>query len=78
MYFYILLISFIFSCSNGPSYLWQMVSMHTSDFNLDVLVGSGSRHGDVPTGPCGASPEHRAAASHIDELMWVLTENLMH
>jgi hypothetical protein len=55
-----------------------MVSMHTSDFNLDVLVGSGSRHGDVPTGPCGASPEHRVAASHIDELMWVLTENLMH
>jgi hypothetical protein len=57
MYFYILLISFIFSCSNGASYFWQMVCMCTSNFVLDVPEGSGARRGAAPTGPRGAALE---------------------
>jgi hypothetical protein len=57
MYFYILLISFIFSCSNGASYLWQMVHMRTGNFVLNVLEGYGAYHGAAPTRPCGAAPE---------------------
>jgi hypothetical protein len=35
MYFYILLISFIFSCSNGASYLWQMTRKRIGNSDLD-------------------------------------------
>jgi hypothetical protein len=55
--FYISPISFIFSCSNGASYLWQMVHMRTGDFDLDVPEGSGARRGAAPTGPRWPAPE---------------------
>jgi hypothetical protein len=57
MYFYILLISFIFSCSNGASYLWQMVHTRTNDFDLGVPEGSGACRGAANTGPRGPAPE---------------------
>jgi hypothetical protein len=57
MYFYILLISFIFSCSNGASYFLQMVRTCTGDFVLDMPEGSGACRGVAPTGPRGAAPE---------------------
>jgi hypothetical protein len=83
MYFYILL---IFSCSNGASYLWQMVHTHIGDFILDVPEGSGARHGAASIGPHGAAPEapplppvsiEQLLATH-NELIRVLMENLVH
>jgi hypothetical protein len=91
MYFYIFLISYIFSCSNGTSYIWQMVRTHTSYFTLDMPEGSGGRCGAAPTKPHrpapGAAPppppplppvsiEQQLATQN--KLMRVLTENLMH
>jgi hypothetical protein len=55
--FYILFIFFIFSCYNGESYLWKMVCIRTSDFDLDVPEGFGARRGAAPTRPRGATPE---------------------
>jgi hypothetical protein len=57
MYFYILFMSFIFSCSSGTSCLWQMVRTRTIDFDLDVSEGSGAHRGVAPTGPRGPAPE---------------------
>jgi hypothetical protein len=68
-----------------------MVSTHTGDFVLDMPEGSGAHRGAVPTGPCGAAPEPpplpppplppvsiEQLLSTQNELMRVLTKNLMH
>jgi hypothetical protein len=62
-----------------------MVRMHTSDFDLDVHEGSGAHRGAAPTRPHGPAPKAPPPPMSIEqllamqnELMWVLTENLMH
>jgi hypothetical protein len=66
----------------------QMMCTHIGDFVLDVSEGSGAHHGAVPTGPPGTAPlsspqplspvsiEQLIATQN--ELMQVLTENLVH
>jgi hypothetical protein len=68
-----------------------MVHTCTSDFILHVPEGSGARRGAAPTGPCGAALEPPPTPSlppppvsinqllaTQNELMQVLTENLVH
>jgi hypothetical protein len=68
-----------------------MMRTHTGNFIIDVPEGSGTRHGAALTGPRGAAPKPPPSpllplpAMSIEqllatqnELMRVLTENLMH
>jgi hypothetical protein len=68
-----------------------MVHMRTGDFDLDVPEGSGARRGAAPTGPRWPAPEAPPSPppppppmsieqllATKNELMWVLTKNLMH
>jgi hypothetical protein len=68
-----------------------MVHTRTGDFVPDVPEGSGAHHGAAPTGPSGAALEApplpppppppvsiEPLLATQNELMWVLTENLMH
>jgi hypothetical protein len=68
-----------------------MVCMHTGDFALHVLEGSGACAGAAPTGPHGTAPTSppppppplptvsiEQLLATQNELMRVLTENLMH
>jgi hypothetical protein len=75
MYLYMLLVSFIFSCSNGTSCLWQMVHTCTGDFDLDVPEGSGARRGASPIGLRG--PTLEAPPSPLPPLPPVSIEQLV-
>jgi hypothetical protein len=68
-----------------------MVHTRTGDFDLDVPEGSGARHGASPIGLRGPTLEApppplpplppvsiKQLVATQNELMWVLTENLMH
>jgi hypothetical protein len=67
-----------------------MVHMRTGNFILDVPEGSGAHRGTTPIGPHGAAPEPpppppppppmsiEQLLATQNELMRVLTENLMH
>jgi hypothetical protein len=71
------------SCSDGASYLWQMVNTRTGDFMLDVPEGSGSCRGAMPAPPPPPlSPPLPVSLEQLlateNELMQVLTKNLVH
>jgi hypothetical protein len=82
-------ISLSLSWSNGASYLLQMVRTRTGDFALDMPESLNARARAAATRPQGPAPELppppppspmslEQLLAMQNELMWVLTENLMH